>query len=206
MRELISTIEDLLVSASTEGGDAKQGADVLLNAVDWKKAPQRVEPQTFAIVEQRFSQACAAHGEAEGHAASLCRAAEAVCDGFVWEKPWGEYLDHADMAALVQNFAYTTIIGPGCILDAENVSIGLSLQGPDLHYPMHAHRSDELYWIIGGDGDWKIGIEPWFAVRPGDTCVHPSGMRHAMQTNAMPLLTVWAWWSHIDANIVMIRG
>lgn len=206
MRNLIEGLENLLISTSMRGGDAKESADILLEAIDWKRKTEAVAPASYPVVEQRLEEACAAHGAAGGHAETLCNAVLENRGRLAWLKPWGEYLDHPDMGALVQNFAFAQIVGPGSILPCDNVCMGISLQGPDLLYPMHAHIADETYWIIGGNGDWKIGIDPWFSVKPGDVCVHPSGMRHAMQTNAMPLLTVWAWWSHIDANIVMVRG
>ncbi|MEQ8666371.1 MAG: dimethylsulfonioproprionate lyase family protein [Rhodospirillales bacterium] len=206
MRDIIEAIENLLVSTSMHGGEAKDSADILLESIPWRKKPIAVEPRTFPVVEQRLEEACSSHGALGGNAQTLTNAVMAARDELAWVTPWGEYLEHADMAALVQNFAFTTIIGPGHPLEADGVLIGLSLQGPDLHYPMHAHQAGETYWIVGGDADWKIGMEPWFSVIPGSICVHQPGMRHAMQTNARPLLTVWAWWSHIDSNIVMIRG
>ena len=206
MRDLIDAIEDLLVSTSMRGGDAKESADTLLDAVRWKAKPKKQEGRTFPVVEQRLEEACRNHGGLGGISGTVTNAVMAARNDLTWVTPWGEYLEHADMAALVQNFAFTTIVGPGCVLESEKVLIGLSLQGPDLHYPMHAHQAGETYWIVGGDADWKIGVDPWFAVKPGAVCVHPPGMRHTMQTNTKPLLTVWAWWSHIDSNIVMIRG
>lgn len=206
MREIVEAFENILVSTLKSGGDARESADFLLEAIDWRKNPRAREPKSFPIVEQRLEEACRSHGPGGGVAEKLTDAVLAARDDLTWVRPWGEYLEHPDMAALVQNFAFTTIVGPGCPLEADGVYMGLSLQGPDLFYPMHAHQAGETYWIVGGEGDWKIGLDPWFAVSPGIVCVHPPGMRHAMQTNAGPLLTVWAWWSHIDSNIVMIRG
>ena len=30
--------------------------------------------------------------------------------------------------------------------------------------------------------------------------------RHAMQTNEQPLLTIWLWTSHLDSEVVIVRG
>lgn len=210
MRDLIAGFENLLVSTSMRGGDAREGADILLDAISWKRPLSMTKamtmPMASAVVSQRLEEACTAHGARGSHAEIICNAILEERKGISWMTPWCEYLDHPDMIPLAQNFAFAQVVGPGGALECENVSMGISLQGPDLLYPMHAHMADETYWIIGGDADWKIGVEPWFPVLPGDICVHPGGMRHAMQTNAMPLLTVWAWWTNIESNIVMVRG
>ena len=83
---------------------------------------------------------------------------------------------------------------------------GLSLQGRDIYYPPHLHKAVERYWIVGGNGDWKINQDPWFAVKPGDTILHDTGVRHAMQTNAEPLLCAWLWSTDIDSQVIMDRG
>ncbi len=44
------------------------------------------------------------------------------------------------------------------------------------------------------------------AVQPGDSIYHASAARHAMQTNEQPLLTVWLWTSHLDSEVVIVRG
>ena len=84
--------------------------------------------------------------------------------------------------------------------------VRFSLQAPDTYYPPHAHRAEESYWIVGGDGDWKVDTRPWFAVTPGDSIYHASGARHAMQTNEQPLLSLWLWTSHLDSEVVIVRG
>ena len=51
----------------------------------------------------------------------------------------------------------------------------------------------------------RCGTEPWFAVEPGDSIYHASGL-HAMQTNEQPLLAVWLWTSHLDSEVMIVRG
>ena len=206
MRELVEAFENLLVSAMMHGGDAAEGSERLLNVVDWKRKPKPGTPRSVQVVDDRLEEACRLTGGYGSTAASVCEATLAVADQLTWEAAWGKHLEHADIAALAQNWTYASIIGPDCPLEAEGVYMGLSLQGPDLLYPMHAHQADELYWVVGGNGDWKTGIEPWFAVEPGDIIVHGSGIRHAMQTNHAPLLTVWAWWNHLDSPLVFVRA
>lgn len=206
MRELIESFESLLVSTVMHGGDAVEGSQFILDTVDWKRKPKPPTPATCKIVDDRLEEACRDTGGYGSTAAGICDAVMAAADQLHWVSPSGIYLDQPESEALSQVFAYTTVIGGGCPLEAEGVYMGLSLQGPDILYPSHAHQAEELYWIVGGNGDWKTGIDPWHPVEPGEIIVHPTGIRHAMQTNQAPLLTVWAWWRHIDSPIIFVRG
>ena len=118
----------------------------------------------------------------------------------------GRIGDAPDLAAFSRNYTSVSVIGERGLLRSDKVAAGFSLQRRDTYYPPHAHHAEESYWIIGGDGDWRVGTEPWFAVEPGDSIYHESGARHAMQTNEQPLLAVWLWTSHLDSKVVIVRG
>ena len=60
--------------------------------------------------------------------------------------------------------------------------------------------------MLGGTADWRRGSEPWTARPPGDFVLHPSGVRHAMQTGAEPVLAFVAWISNIHSSVVIVRG
>ena len=96
--------------------------------------------------------------------------------------------------------------GPDGPLRCRELAVDISLQGPDIYYPPHAHRAVEIYAIIGGTGDWKRGLEPWTSRPPGDLILHPSGIRHAMQSNAEPLLALGFWTTDLESPIVIVRG
>jgi len=129
-----------------------------------------------------------------------------VTDQLAWRSSSKNRDDGPDVEILLRNFAVVTVIGEGGLLPSDKVYAGFSLQARDTYYPPHAHHAEESYWIIGGDGDWRVGTKPWFAVEPGDSIYHESGARHAMQTNEQPLLTVWLWTSHLDSEVVIVRG
>jgi mannose-6-phosphate isomerase-like protein (cupin superfamily) len=129
----------------------------------------------------------------------------AVADQLEWRASSKNPEDGPDVVAFSRNFTATTVVGAGGLLTSDKVKAGFSLQGRDTYYPPHAHRAEESYWIIGGDGDWKVGTQPWFAVEPGDSIYHESGVRHAMQTNEKPMLAVWLWTSHLDSEVVIVR-
>jgi quercetin dioxygenase-like cupin family protein len=134
------------------------------------------------------------------------QALAAVSDQLMWRPSYRNRQGEPDMATFTRNFTANTIIGAGELLPSDKVKAGFSLQAPDTYYPGHLHDAEESYWIIGGRGDWKVATQPWFAVNPGDSVYHQSGVRHTMQTNEHPMLTVWLWTSHLDSEVMMVRG
>ncbi len=130
----------------------------------------------------------------------------AVTDQLKWRASSKSHDDGPDIALFLRSYSPTTVIGADGLLPSEKVSAGFSMQGHDTYYPPHAHHAEESYWIIGGDGDWKLGSKPWFAVEAGDSIYHESGAHHAMQTNEQPLLSLWLWTSHLDSEVVIIRN
>lgn len=206
MKQLIDAIEGLLSASAITGGDTVEAVNFALEKVKWKTKLTSPEPQSQPMVDAQLEAACAYSGQYGSNSHMIAEAVLAVKDQLNWGTIYGDREDEPDMAAFSRNFAYSWLIGSGGVLKSDKIALGLSLQGRDTYYPPHAHQAEESYWIIGGDGDWKVGVEPWFSVEPGDTIYHETGVRHAMQTNAAPLLTVWLWTSHLDSDIVIVRG
>ena len=130
----------------------------------------------------------------------------AVSNQLHWRASSKSSVDGPDIAILLEKLAVTTIVGPGAPLPSDKVYAGFSLQAPDTYYPPHAHDAEESYWIIGGNGDWKVDTKPWFAVQAGDSIYHGPRARHAMQTNEQPMLTVWLWTTDLDSEVLIVRG
>ncbi len=206
MKRLIDAIEGLFVAATLSDGELAKTANFTLENVNWKETLTRPKPTSHHIVDSSLEAACANSGPDGSSSHELARSLLAVADQLEWRSSSKAREDGPDVAILLRNFAVTTVIGAGGLLPTDKVYAGFSLQARDIYYPPHAHHAEESYWIIGGDGDWKVGTEPWFAVEAGDSIYHEPEVRHAMQTNEQPLLTVWLWTSHLDSEVVIVRG
>jgi mannose-6-phosphate isomerase-like protein (cupin superfamily) len=57
---------------------------------------------------------------------------------------------------------------------------------------MHAHPARELYLVLSGRALWTAGTLST-QQNPGAFVFHPSGVAHAMQTAAEPLLALYSW-------------
>ncbi len=205
MNRLIDAFAALFTAATVSGGELAITANFTLENVNWKHRLRNHEPKSHPMVDTHLQAACANSGQ---HGSSSHRVAEALLamsDQLEWHASSKDRDDGPDIAVFSPKFTATTIIGAGGLLPSDKVTAGFSLQGRDTYYPPHAHYAEESYWIIGGDGDWKVGTKPWFAVKAGDSIYHESGARHAMQTNEHPLLAIWLWTSHLESEVVIVR-
>ncbi|MEZ5657556.1 MAG: dimethylsulfonioproprionate lyase family protein [Burkholderiaceae bacterium] len=122
----------------------------------------------------------ARHGvPAIAHLAAVLRAGAA---GLAWTRRPGSGGD-----AFGNGHANAWLIGaPGC----GGIAVGLSLMAPGLCYPEHAHPPRELYFVLLG-GRWWRSDERWFERRAGQWVHNPPAIRHAMRSDARPLLAIW---------------
>ena len=206
MNRLIDAFEGLFAAATLSGGDLARTANFALDNVNWNARQSFPEPAGHPIVDAHLEAACAHAGQCGSSSRLVAEAVLAVDDQLTWRTSSKSQVDGPDVAALLRNFAVTTVIGEGGLLPSDKIYAGLSLQARDTYYPPHAHTAEESYWIIAGSGDWKVDTKPWFAVEPGDSIYHKSHARHAMQTNEQALLTIWLWTSHLDSEVLIIRG
>jgi mannose-6-phosphate isomerase-like protein (cupin superfamily) len=207
MRSLIDAVEGLLTTTLIAGGESVDDVALALDKVDWSADLKRKKPHSLPVVDAQLDLACddAIH-QYGSNAHVICEALLAERDKIQWHESFENFDDEPDIAVLTRNFAYCTLVGKNAPLASNHIYMGISLQGRDILYPPHVHQATERYWVIGGNGDWKIGQEPWHGVEPGKMIFHETGVRHAMQTNADPLLCVWLWTDHLDSQVVIVRG
>jgi quercetin dioxygenase-like cupin family protein len=203
---LVDAVRALFVEAAESGGPLRDAARFAVDNVDWADRRHRIEPVRHPVADRNLARACALTGPRGSLSHAVATASWAAADRIEWQTYYADRAHEPDMAAFSRNFAAATLIGAGAAVPSDRVSAGLSLQAPDTCYPPHAHDAEECYWVVGGDGDWKVDSDPWFPVRPGDIIHHPSRTRHAMQANRQPMLTVWLWTSHLDSEVLIIRG
>jgi len=206
INRLIDAFKGLFAVAALSGGELAKTASFILENVNWTAKPNKPEPMSHPIVDKYLAAACANSGQSGSSSHRVAQTLLAVTDQLAWPASARDREDEPDVAIFARNYIANRIIGEGGLLPANKVRAGFSLQGRDTYYPPHAHHAEESYWIIGGDGDWKVGTKPWFAVEAGDSIYHESGARHAMQTNERPMLTVWLWTSHLDSEVLIVRG
>ena len=206
MSPLIYAFKEIFSAAAESSGAVQKTAKFVLENVGWNSSLMKPKPTGHPVVEACLPTACA-NTDSNG---SGCRAlASALMEThklLAWRATIRPPDEGPDVVAFVQNYAVTTIFGPGAVLQSDKVLAGFTLQAPDTYYPPHAHHAEESYWVVGGNGDWRVGSNPWYAVQSGDTIYHKPDVPHAMQTNQLPMLSVWLWTSDLDSKVIIVRG
>ena len=208
MKAIIEGVRALCEEGAESTSEAAAGFRTFVSAVDWTAtvASPTGDPPPPPVIPRYLEAACEASSPSGGAARQLADAVAKRGQQLYWSEIYQQYDDEPDMAAFRRGYAYCQLIGPGGPLESDRVKAGLTLQSPDSYYPAHAHKATELYAVVGGTGEWRLGIDPWTTRPPGDFILHPSGMRHAMQTSAEPLLALFVWISDLDSPVIIIRG
>lgn len=90
-------------------------------------------------------------------------------------------------------WAFTQIIGPGGIFDADDLMMGMFAMGPNIFYPQHYHVAPELYYTLTGEHGWQLGDDPWYRRSSPAMIWHESNEVHATDVGSEPFLSVWIW-------------
>jgi quercetin dioxygenase-like cupin family protein len=133
--------------------------------------------------------------------AGLAAALSTLAPLLAWTYSYPARTSQPDLSAAV---AFSQIVGPGGLRPSDRLRLGLTLIAPGTHYPPHAHPAIETYLVIAGTAFWSLGTATAAAQPPGTLILHPSGMAHAMQTGAEPLLAIWSWRGDVTSPSVYL--
>ncbi len=95
-----------------------------------------------------------------------------------------------NLSSFSDGHANTQILGPLGIEIFEDITIGVSLLEPNLIYPEHRHKPEEVY-VVMSKGEWRQGKKKWFQPSFGDLIYNPSNRYHSMRAAEDPLLAIW---------------
>jgi quercetin dioxygenase-like cupin family protein len=136
-----------------------------------------------------------------GPEAALAGALSELVAAVAWTYSYPPRPGQRDLSAAV---AFSQILGPGGLRPSDRLRLGLTLIAPGTHYPPHAHPAIETYLVIAGRARWSLGEAAAAERPPGALILHPSGIAHAMQTGAEPLLAIWSWRGDVTAPSVYL--
>lgn len=66
----------------------------------------------------------------------------------------------------------------------------LMVMEPNTTYPLHAHRIEELYYVLSGAADWSHDGETWTTLPPGSVFHNHSYQAHSMRMRSEPLIAM----------------
>jgi hypothetical protein len=92
-----------------------------------------------------------------------------------------------------ESHANAILVGPQGLEDRSDLLIGVSLLGPNVRYPDHNHEPEEVYLLLS-PGRFQHGASGWLEPGTGGTLYNEPNIRHAMASDATPLLALWCLW------------
>ena len=113
---------------------------------------------------------------------------------------WSTFYKESDWSRpFFANFAAGKIVGPGCVVQSDDLIIGVVLMGPHTFYPAHAPPAVEVYTALAGKPHFRADGGTWRVLEDGAFAFHPADMPHTMKTDERPMLALYAWRGDITA-------
>jgi hypothetical protein len=204
MEEVITALRAALEAAAASECEAAPAYAKLRDGIDWSAALRPAAPATRPVVDRWFEAACT--GLRDGPMAALGRAALANADRLEWMSIYQAYEDDPAVAGFLDNYAIVRLAGPRGPLLCADMTVALTLQGPNTLYPPHAHKQEEVYAVLAGAATWQRGAEPWISRQAEEIFLHPGGVRHATRTAGEPLLSLACWTHDVTLPIVFVTA
>lgn len=147
----------------------------------------------------------AATGAQSGPLADLALAFAAVEPEADWlQNP--NYTAASMGAEFVDRYGYVELVGPGRPIESRDLLVGFLLLGPGVTYPDHNHPASETYHVVSGTASWWREGRDWQRLPPGTAIHHAPLVRHAMRTEAAPLLALYCWAGRIGVAARLVTG
>lgn len=126
----------------------------------------------------------------------------ALRDAFVAAGPeaeWRETYRDTDIGAdFMDRFGCYCLIGPGGAYDSAQMRAYVVYMPPNLWYPWHHHPAEELYLVIGGEGEFHRQGHAAQTLRAGQSAFHASNQPHALRTHDHPVMSYVLWRNEFD--------
>ncbi|NTF42311.1 dimethylsulfonioproprionate lyase family protein [Rhizobium rhizogenes] len=107
---------------------------------------------------------------------------------------WAQTYSITDFGGdFLQKYGWVELFGTRGHFASDDMAGGFLLLGPDVHYPDHHHQAEEIYIPLTDGSQWSKDGQPFLSRWSGKVIHHPSNIRHAMRTEAMPLLALYLW-------------
>ena len=107
--------------------------------------------------------------------------------------PWGKLAAHPPSGVTAPGRTFCQIIGPEGLIKDDGFRMGVYFQAPNVFYPSHWHKAEEVYFVLSGTALWQKDKGRFSEQGPKTLIHHQPSQPHAMRTQKEPLLALWAW-------------
>ena len=110
-----------------------------------------------------------------------------------WEQSYSK-ADTAVGADMLANYGYAEIIGKEGPFVSDCIRAGVGVFGPGIDYPPHCHQAEEVYVILEGSAEFRVGRGARAERRMArDTVQIPSMQHHGFRTTLEPVVILYLW-------------
>ncbi len=109
-----------------------------------------------------------------------------------WEQSYKK-ADDVVPDAMLEGYAFAEIIGKRGPFISDRIRAGMGIWGPDILYPRHQHQAEEIYIVLAGAAEFKIGVDDETRHVAGDVVYVQSNMPHGFRTTDQSLVVYYLW-------------
>lgn len=113
-------------------------------------------------------------------------------DRLYWEQSYKKE-DDVVSDAMLAAYGFAEIIGKLGPFVSERIRAGIGIYGPNIVYPRHQHQAEEIYIILAGSAEFKIGAAEEARRSTGDVVYVESNTPHGFRANDQSLVIYYLW-------------
>jgi len=95
--------------------------------------------------------------------------------------------------AMLDGYAFAEIIGKQGPFVSERIRAGIGIWGPHIVYPRHQHQAEEIYIVLAGSAEFKIGPAEKTIYSTGEVIYVESDTPHGFRTGGQSLVLYYLW-------------
>lgn len=109
-----------------------------------------------------------------------------------WEQSY-TLEDLPDGNNMLDNYGFCEVVGKHGPFLSDRVRAGVGVFGPEVDYPSHRHKADEVYAILSGSGWFRLGDDQPQLQTAGNLIHIPSQLPHGIRVADEPLAILYLW-------------
>lgn len=94
---------------------------------------------------------------------------------------------------MLAGYGFAEVIGKNGPFVSEHIRAGIGVWGPHIDYPRHQHKAEEIYLVVAGSADFKIGEAEVRHCKTGDVVFVESMTPHEFATTDNALVVFYLW-------------
>lgn len=107
---------------------------------------------------------------------------------------WQQTYTEAEVGRdFLNRYGWFELLGPTGHFHSDTARAYIAWWGAGLHYPMHLHEAEELYYVLAGEAEFHTEGLASAMISTEGTRYHASNQPHAMDTHGAPVLTLILW-------------